>query len=77
VALVRQTGWRLVEGLGPLHPAAFEAWSELWHGALSVHDRRLRLETIRTSRAGQDVIEWRIERPDTRSTSRERDRHAG
>jgi hypothetical protein len=60
--VVRQAGWRLVEGLAPLPPAAFEAWSELWHGALSVHDRRLRLETIRTSRAGQEVIEWRFER---------------
>jgi hypothetical protein len=61
-AVVRQTGWRLVEGLAPLPPAAFEAWSELWHGALSVHDRRLRLEIIGTSRVGRDVIEWRIER---------------
>ncbi len=62
VAVVRQTSWRLGEGLAPLHPAAFEAWSELWHGALSVHDRRLRLEIVRTSRAGQDMIEWRIAR---------------
>ena len=60
VAVVRQTGWRLGAGLAPLHPAAFEAWSELWHGALSVHDRRLRLEIARSSRAGQDMIEWRI-----------------
>jgi hypothetical protein len=62
VAVVRQTGWRLVAGLAPLHSAAFEAWSELWHGALSVHDRRLRLEIVRTSRVGQDVIEWRVGR---------------
>ena len=62
VAVVRQAGWRLVEGLAPLHPAAFEAWSELWRGALSVHDRRLRLDIIRTTRAGQDMIEWRIGR---------------
>jgi len=60
VAVVRQTGWRLGAGLAPLHPAAFEAWSELWQGALSVHDRRLRLEIARSSRAGQDMIEWRI-----------------
>jgi len=64
-AVVRQTGWRLAEGLAPLHPAAFEAWSELWHGALSVHDRRLRLEIARSSRAGHDMIQWRIERAPT------------
>lgn len=61
-AVIRQTGWRLVDGLAPLPPAAFEAWSELWHGALSVHDRRLRLEIVRTSRAGQDMLEWRVGR---------------
>jgi len=64
-AVVRQTGWRLAEGLAPLHPAAFEAWSDLWHGALSVHDRRLRLEIARSSRAGHDMIQWRIERAPT------------
>lgn len=62
MAVVRQAGWRLAEGPAPLHPAAFEAWSELWRGALSVHDRRLRLDIIRTTRAGQDMIEWRIGR---------------
>ncbi len=44
---VRQTGWRLARGLEPLDPAAFDAWAELWHGALAAHDRRLRLAVTR------------------------------
>lgn len=44
---VRQTGWRLVRGLEPLDPAAFDGWAELWHGALAAHDRRLRLVVTR------------------------------
>ena len=46
-ASVRLKGWRLARGLEPVHPAAFEAWCELWHGALAAHDRRLRLEVAR------------------------------
>ena len=67
--VIRPMGWRLGESRVPIHPAAFEAWRELWHGALSVHDRRLRLEIARTVRAGRDMFEWRIEA--------ERDRHGG
>jgi hypothetical protein len=46
-ARVRQKGWRLARGLSPLDPAAFDAWTELWHGALSAFDRRLRLTVTR------------------------------
>jgi hypothetical protein len=46
-ASVRLKGWRLARGLEPLHPAGFEAWCELWHGALAAHDRRLRLDAAR------------------------------
>jgi hypothetical protein len=53
-ASVRLRGWRLVRGLEPLDPAAFEAWSELWRGALAAHDRRLRLDATRE--AGGDVL---------------------
>jgi len=53
-ASVRLRGWRLVRGLEPLDPAAFEAWSELWRGALAAHDRRLRLDAARE--AGGDVL---------------------
>jgi hypothetical protein len=55
--VVRQTTWRLTAGLGPLSPAVFEAWNELWAGALSIHDRRLRLHATRLPDAG---IEWRV-----------------
>ena len=53
-ASVRLHGWRLARGLDPLDPAAFEAWCELWHGALAAHDRRFRLEAIREP--GGDVL---------------------
>jgi hypothetical protein len=53
-ASVRLRGWRLARGLEPLDPAAFEAWSELWRGALAAHDRRLRLDATRE--AGGDVL---------------------
>ena len=53
--ILHQTGWRLMDGLDP-HPAAFDAWNRLWEGALAVHNRRLKLVTIRTS----DGIEWRV-----------------
>ncbi|MFO1116632.1 MAG: hypothetical protein U1E28_13180 [Beijerinckiaceae bacterium] len=36
-----QTGWRLMRGLEPLHPAAFDIWNELWVGCLAAHDRFL------------------------------------
>ena len=54
VASVRLRGWRLVRGLEPLDAAAFEAWSELWRGALAAHDRSLRLDAARE--AGGDVL---------------------
>ena len=53
-ASVRLRGWRLARGLEPLDPAAFEAWCELWRGALAAHDRRLRLEAAREP--GSDVV---------------------
>ena len=37
-------------------PATFEAWNELWVGALSVHNRRLGLVA---SRDGEGIV-WRI-----------------
>jgi hypothetical protein len=61
-ASLRLKGWRLARGLEPLHPAAFEAWCELWHGALAAHDRTLRLEATREP--GGDV-QFRIARDST------------
>ena len=55
-ARVRQKGWRLARGLEPLDPAAFDAWAELWHGALAAHDRRLRLAVTREA----DIIDFVI-----------------
>jgi hypothetical protein len=51
---VRLKGWRLARGLEPLHAAGFDAWSQLWHGALAAHDRRLRLDAVREP--GGDVL---------------------
>jgi hypothetical protein len=53
--VVRQSGWRLMDGLH-VDDAAFDAWNELWRGALSVHNRNLALVTER----GRDGIRWRI-----------------
>jgi hypothetical protein len=36
---IRQQGWKLMQGLAPLHPEAFAIWSELWVGCLAAHDR--------------------------------------
>lgn len=60
--LVRQASWRLMAGVPALSGAAFDAWNELWVGALSVHDRRARLEVRRRPREGQ--IEWCLRRPE-------------
>ncbi|WP_373088539.1 hypothetical protein [Sneathiella sp.] len=58
--LVRQKGWRLMRGTGPHPPSVFEAWSQLWQGALSVHNRFLVLETLQRQDYGDDCFEWRI-----------------
>lgn len=56
-ARVRQKGWRLVRGLPALDAAAFDAWCELWHGALAAYDRRLRLAVTRSADPAAGVIE--------------------
>ncbi|MEX1036476.1 MAG: hypothetical protein WDZ54_11000 [Sneathiella sp.] len=57
---IRQSGWRLMRGTGP-HPASvFEAWNQLWQGALSVHNRFLVLEVLQRQDYGDDCFEWRI-----------------
>jgi hypothetical protein len=53
--LVRQRGWKLMDGID-VPPAAFEAWNELWVGALSVHNRRFELKAERN----EGGITWRI-----------------
>jgi hypothetical protein len=65
--VVRQSSWRLM-GDAPRPPAAvFDAWNELWVGALAVHDRRARLEVRRRRDAGDDAFEWRLRDGDRRS----------
>ncbi|HSE02530.1 MAG TPA: hypothetical protein VLK35_00145 [Methylomirabilota bacterium] len=58
-ARVRQKGWRLARGLEPLDPAAFDAWAELWRGALAAFDRRLRLTVSREAGAVDFAISAR------------------
>lgn len=50
---ISQTGWRLLDDV-TRDPVACEAWNELWRGALSVHNRRLRMEAKRSD----DGIDW-------------------
>jgi hypothetical protein len=60
--LVRQTGWRLMAGLGPLSPSVFDGWNGLWQGMLQVHDRFLVLEVLRRPDHGDACFEWLIRR---------------
>ncbi|PHQ72243.1 MAG: hypothetical protein COB93_01080 [Sneathiella sp.] len=57
---VRQTGWRLMRGTGPHPTSVFDAWNQLWQGALSVHNRFLVLEVLQRQDYGDDCFEWRI-----------------
>lgn len=57
---VRQTTWRLMGALDALSPAVFDAWNELWIGALSLHDRHLRLQVTRRPTAATPHIEWLV-----------------
>jgi hypothetical protein len=67
-AVVRQSTWRLVQGLESPAPAVFDAWNALWEGALAVHNRRLELVVTRRLDQGDGCIEWRV-RPRRRAPS--------
>ena len=56
--VIRQSSWRLM-GDAASTPA-FDAWNELWAGALSIHDRRARLRVDRWPGADGAGIAWRI-----------------
>lgn len=60
--LVRQRSWRLMGDPSAVAPAVFDAWNELWAGALSIHDRRARLTVEQRPGAGGAAIAWRITR---------------
>lgn len=59
--VVRQASWRLMGDTATLSPAIFDAWNELWVGALSVHDRRARLSVVERPGPAGASIAWRID----------------
>ncbi len=58
--VVRQHSWRLMRDMEDLSPAVFDAWNGLWEGALSVHNRFLRLQVLQRLDRGDECFEWRI-----------------
>ncbi|MCL1962214.1 MAG: hypothetical protein FWG56_10715 [Desulfovibrionaceae bacterium] len=58
--VVRQTSWKLMSGLPALSAAAFDIWNDLLDGALSAHNRRLRLTVESRLDQGGGAFEWRI-----------------
>jgi hypothetical protein len=58
--VVRQHSWRLMQGVSALPAPVFDAWNALWEGALSIHDRRLRLLVTGRLDQGDPCIEWRV-----------------
>jgi len=59
-ARVTRTGWRLARGWGAQPPELFEAWNGLFEGALSVHDRTLRLTVDAREDLGDGATVWTI-----------------
>lgn len=55
--VIRQSGWRLMRGLHPLHVSAFEAWNALWDGCMAAHDRHLRWRVRARQDQGDDAFE--------------------
>lgn len=59
--VVRQTTWKLMRETASYHPNLFEAWNELWDGALSIHNRHLRLKVVSRMDMGDSAFEWKIQ----------------
>lgn len=57
---VRQSSWKLMEGIPALHPSAFQAWNQLLVGALAAHNRFLDLVVTRRFDMGDEYFEWQI-----------------
>lgn len=57
---VRQSTWKVMQGLPAQHPAVFDGWNELWVGCLAAHNRRLALLVTKRLDYGDAVFEWRI-----------------
>lgn len=60
MAVVRQSGWRLMRGHPNVPHCAFEGWNGLWEGALMAHNRFLVQEPLKRLDYGDDCFEWRI-----------------
>lgn len=60
--LIRRQSARLFKGLDQPHPALFDAWCGLFHGALAAYDRRLVLEVLARRDYGDGADLWRIRR---------------
>jgi hypothetical protein len=58
--MVRQTSWRLMAERGPLSPAVFDAWNELWVGAALAHDRFMRVEVTERRDRGDAAWCWQF-----------------
>jgi hypothetical protein len=52
-AVLRRTGWRLMDGVADAHPALLDIWSCVHQGALAAHDPRLELR--------RDGMSWRVQ----------------
>jgi len=61
--VVRQHTWRLMQDVAAPGAAVFDSWNALWRGALSVHNRRLRLDVRRRLDQGDACFEWRVRPP--------------
>jgi hypothetical protein len=61
-ALISQTSWRLMHEAGPQPAAVFDAWSELWRGAVQALDAGLDLDVLRRRDAGDPCWQWRVAR---------------
>jgi hypothetical protein len=56
--LIRQHGWRLMQGIEPLHPAVFEIWNALWEGCLAAHARHLSWRVHKQPTPEDQIVEW-------------------
>lgn len=57
---IAQSGWKLFEEDGSVHPAVVDIWHGLAEGMLVAHNRRLALEWVERSRAVPFRFEWRL-----------------
>jgi hypothetical protein len=60
--VVRAASWRLMGTARDLSPAVFDAWNDLWTGALSIHDRRARVRVDQRPGGNTAAIVWRVAR---------------